>query len=282
MILGLAGIIVAMILFLVLVYKGFSSYYIAPICAIIVAVTNALNPVEAFATTYVTGMTDIMIQIFPIILLGCMLGKLISDVGAATSIANTLYAKFVANKTGDTQIKAAVLVVVIFSSLLTYCGISGYVLVFTLFPIFMIIAEKTNIPRRYVPAMLCANCGVMAAPGAPQVNNVIACNILKTNPTAAFIPGIIAVILIEVGVYFTLSRMIIKAQRNGEIFDYGPVQRVEETERKLPNFWVSLIPLILVFVLYTILHLHVSVALTAGILSCLILMGKYIQSLFGT
>lgn len=50
MTIGIIGIIIALILFMVLVYKGISSFIVAPICAIIVAVTNAMNPVDTFYT----------------------------------------------------------------------------------------------------------------------------------------------------------------------------------------------------------------------------------------
>ena len=41
---GLVGIVIALVLFLVLVYKGWSSYWVAPVCAIIVAVFNKMGP----------------------------------------------------------------------------------------------------------------------------------------------------------------------------------------------------------------------------------------------
>ena len=41
-VLGLIGIIVSLVLFLILVYKGWHTYWVAFICAIIVALTNGL------------------------------------------------------------------------------------------------------------------------------------------------------------------------------------------------------------------------------------------------
>ena len=40
---GLIGILVAMVLFLVMVYKNCVSYWVAILCAIIVALTNQLD-----------------------------------------------------------------------------------------------------------------------------------------------------------------------------------------------------------------------------------------------
>ena len=56
-VIGFMGILIALILFLVLVYKGWSSYWVAPICALIVAITNNLNFKE-------TIFKDIMLEVF--------------------------------------------------------------------------------------------------------------------------------------------------------------------------------------------------------------------------
>ena len=46
---GLIGIILALVIFLVAVYKGFSSYWVAPVYAIIVAVFNRMAPDQVIA-----------------------------------------------------------------------------------------------------------------------------------------------------------------------------------------------------------------------------------------
>ena len=50
----------------------------------------------------------------------------------------------------------------------------------------------------------------------------------------------------------------------------------------LPNFFVALVPLILVFLLYSVAKLDVAVALVVGNLSALILMGRYIDKKDGS
>jgi len=43
---GLLGIVLALVLFLILTYKGFSPFWTAPVCAIVVAVFNLIGPVD--------------------------------------------------------------------------------------------------------------------------------------------------------------------------------------------------------------------------------------------
>lgn len=282
------GIIIALLLFLILVYKGVSSFIVAPICAIVIAVTNGLSPVATFYV-FSKGVGEMFITLFAIMFFGVILGKVFTDTGAAVSIARTLTDRFVKPLSGDKQIWSAMLIIILMSGLMTMGGIDGFVLTFTVFPIYMIIAEMSNIPRRFVPAMLMINCAFMAAPGAPQINNIAMTAALNSQgynvtSTAGLIPGIISVIIITALCYVTLSKFIINAKRRGEVFDYGEVKvvKVFDDSRKLPNFWLSLTPLVLVFVLYTIFKLDIVIALPSAIVLNLVLMGRYMEKKDGS
>ena len=180
MVIGIIGIVVALIVFLWGAYKNVSVLYLAPIAGIIVAVTNGLDVTQAFTSYHigavapstadpsvyeVGGVAGMLIQIFPTVFLGGLLGKVMTDSGAADSIATTLVKKFVMPvKDKEKQARVAVLIMLIIEVILTFGGIDGFVAVFATFPICMIIAEHVGIPRRYVPAMLCLSCGANSAP----------------------------------------------------------------------------------------------------------------------
>ena len=295
---GLIGIILALVIFLVAVYKGFSSYWVAPVCAIIVAVFNRMAP-ETLISSYVSGIVDLITSLFFIVFFGAMLGKLYNDTGAASSIAKTLTNTFVIKRSGDAQVRAAILVVLIISALLTMGGIDGYVLAFTMIPICFVMSEMVDIPRRFIPGMMILNCGFMAAPGAPQIDNIMAQAAIMSgvsqnealapyleqgfhiSSTAGLVPGIVAVIIIAGGGYFVLTHMILKAKHQGEHFDWGHCQKMNEgQDRPLPNFVVALIPLVLVFCAYTLfpaitgITVNIAIALGIGIVAAIILMGR--------
>jgi H+/gluconate symporter-like permease len=162
-------------------------------------------------------------------------------------------------------------------------GIDGYVLVFTMFPVALILAEACNIPRRFIPGMLVLNCAFMAAPGAPQITNVLAQTALAAaghpvSSTAGLLPGIVGVIIILLGSYFVMQKMMFKAIDKGEVFEYGPVEAIKtDTQRKLPPFILSILPLVVVFFAYTIIGWHIAIALSLGILVNLITMQQYIE-----
>ena len=280
---GIIGIVIALILFLVLVYKGVSSYIVAPVCAIIVAATNALDPVDTFYL-FAQGLGDMFIQLFALVFLGALLGKVYTETKAAASIAKTLSFAFITKRKGDAQVRVAVFILMVIAGLMTMGGIDGFVLTFTTFPIAMIIARMVDIPRRYIPAMLMLNCAFMACPGAPQINNIAMVQALRgegyeVSSTSGLIPGLVAVVIVIVLGYITLTGMIIRSKRRGEHFDDGGIKSVDvfSDEVKMPNFVVALIPLVVVFVLYTLLKQDVAVALAAGNILALVLMGRYID-----
>ncbi|HCX65602.1 MAG TPA: hypothetical protein DHN33_10380, partial [Eubacteriaceae bacterium] len=66
MYIGLLGIILGLLVFLVLTYKGFSTYYVAAISALIIAVTNSLNPLTAITESFIGGLVEILFGLFTI------------------------------------------------------------------------------------------------------------------------------------------------------------------------------------------------------------------------
>ena len=292
MALGIIGIVVALAIFLYGAYKNVSVLYLAPLCGVIVAVTNGLNANDAFTSLYVgaveenaaTGVWEIggvcgmITAIFPTVFLGGLFGKVLADSGAAQSIASTLVNKFVMpvnNK--EKQAKRAVLIMLLIECILTYGGVDGFVAIFATFPICMYMASRIGIPRRMVPAMLALSCGANSAPFVLSINNIICMSILQTSPGAAPIPGFISFIVIEVGVYFICSTFIIKEMRKGETFDYGNCEPIpDDNAKKLPHFALAMIPLVVVFLLFAIVQIA-SLALVSGIAAVIILMAPHFK-----
>jgi H+/gluconate symporter-like permease len=282
-VLGIFGIVVALVLFMLLVYKGWSSYWVAPICVVIVAATNLMNPVEAFTKFFIPGVLDMALNIFTVVFMGAILGRVFTASGAAASIATTLTGKFITGVSQEKQVNQTIFCLLVISTLLTLGGIDAYVMYFTLFPVCLTISKRINIPRRFIPGMLCLNTAFIAAPGVPNFYNIMA-NVAFTGvgitlPNAFGLTGYVGCLVVAIGGYFILTRMINKAMANGEVFEYGDLQVKDEDEkRKLPNFWVSVLPLLIVFVFYTVLGLNISVALSSGIIATLIFMHRYIPT----
>ena len=303
MVIGLIGIIVAMVLFLVMVYKNCVSYWVAILCAIIVALTNQLNVLDAlFAlggekSSFLQGMVDLLPTMFKVVFMGSIIGKLYTDSGAVTSIANALINTFVAKRTGPGKVTAAVIVLAVLNCLLTLGGIDGYVVTFTMVPICLSICQQCNIPRRFIGGFMTLNCAFMIFPGAPQIYNVMGVagaaqfagengmspEQLGVTSTAGFIPGVIASLIVVVLSVVTMIVVCKRAMAKGETFETGGCEMpAAEEGRKLPHVVLCILPLVVVFVLYSVIPLATGVtidvfwALLAGMILAAVLFLPYL------
>ncbi|MBR4941088.1 MAG: GntP family permease, partial [Clostridia bacterium] len=57
-VLSLIGIVLGLVLLIVLAYKGHSIIWVAPVCAILVAVLGGLNILTAYMGDYMKGAAD--------------------------------------------------------------------------------------------------------------------------------------------------------------------------------------------------------------------------------
>ncbi|MCC8122316.1 MAG: hypothetical protein LIO58_02090 [Oscillospiraceae bacterium] len=279
--LGIIGIILAFAFLLLMTFRNVSTIILATVSVVIVAVFNQLPIVSAVTETYVGGIADLVVMLFMLIMLGTILGQIYTQSGASTSIANTFIKAFVNRATGERKIRVACAVIIIIACLFQFGGIDSFVVMFTTFPIIVTMFKQLNIPRKYIPGMLMCSVGVGACPGAPTVHNILPMTLFGTTSTAGAVPGVVAFLIIEVGAWLMITTLIIRAMRRGEGFEYGQMEQMPDFNakdgRSQPNFVVALLPLILVFVLFTIFGLNISIALAAGILLALVLMGKNIS-----
>jgi len=75
------------------------------------------------------------------------------------------------------------------TGLLTFGGVSGFVVFFVVYPIALQMFKRANLTRRLIPAAISAGCWTwsMTAPGSPSIQNTIAMKSLGTTATAVFL-----------------------------------------------------------------------------------------------
>ncbi|MBC7472671.1 MAG: GntP family permease, partial [Candidatus Sericytochromatia bacterium] len=120
---GVAGIILSLILLIYFAYRGVSVLILAPLMAILATLLNGGTPVMAtYTEVFITNFAKYAKLYFPLFLLGAIFGKVMDDSGSAKSIAS-----FISNKIGKNN---AVLAIVISCAILTYGGVSLFVVPF--------------------------------------------------------------------------------------------------------------------------------------------------------
>lgn len=261
--LDLLGIIIGLGLLMFLAYKGMSIIWIAPITAGIVALFGGINLLEAYTVNYMQGFVNFTRAWFPVFLFGAIFGKVMGDTGAAQAVAHWIIAKI-----GKKQ---AILAVVLGCGVLTYGGVSLFVVVFAMYPLALALFREANLSRALIPGAIALGSftfTMTAIPGSPQIQNLIPMQYYGTTPTAAPIMGIAgAVIMLVVGMLW-MQYSAKKRTEAGEV--YTELAGVTDLDvANLPNPLVSAIPLLSVILLLNLFNLPILYSLGAGILLAL-------------
>ncbi|MGE7989526.1 GntP family permease [Pseudomonas sp. NPDC089554] len=236
----------ALALLMLAAYRGYSVILFAPIAALgAVLLTDPSAVAPAFTGVFMEKMVGFIKLYFPVFVLGAVFGKLIELSGFSRSI--------VAAAIRLLGTRQAMLVIVLVCALLTYGGVSLFVVVFAVYPFAAEMFRQSDIPKRLIPATIALGAfsfTMDALPGTPQIQNIIPSAFFNTNAWAAPWLGVIGTIFVfSVGMLY-LHRQRNKALRKGE--GYGTSLRNEpETadDIDLPNPWLALSPLVLVGVM---------------------------------
>ncbi|KRG69746.1 transporter [Stenotrophomonas terrae] len=241
-------IVLAALGFLMLVaYRGYSVILFAPIAALgAVLLTDPSLVAPMFTGLFMDKMVGFLKLYFPVFLLGAVFGKLIELSGFSKSIVGAAIRLFGPQR--------AMLSIVLVSGLLTYGGVSLFVVVFAVYPFAAEMFRQSNIPKRLIPATLAVggfSFTMDALPGTPQIQNIIPTTFFGTDTWAAPVLGTLgSIFVLAVGMAYLEWRRRV-AVRNGE--GYGdPATLVNEPVpfigTNLAHAGIAVLPLLLVFV----------------------------------
>jgi H+/gluconate symporter-like permease len=273
---GLGG---GLALLIILTLRGWNLFISAPVCALVVALTSGL-PVFIgdinFVRNYMSGFTGFVGSWFFMFLLGSIFGKFMEDTGAADSVA-----AWITGKLGKDR---AVLAVVIACAVLTYGGVSLFVVAFAVYPMALSLFKEANLPRRFIPAALAFGSVTftMTSAGSPEIQNWIPMEFLGTTPYAAWEVSLVVAVFMAVFGYWWLLRIIRSATVRGEVFQ-ARISDPQLTDRKLPHPVTGLIPLAVVLIVSflfhdTLMQNALILALLGGVLSLMAINRAYFRN----
>ena len=250
-IIQVVGILLAIVLIIYAAMKGFSILIVAPIAAIVVILTNQMDFFDSLIgkeNSFMTGLAGFVINFFAVFVLGSILAKYIDASGAAQSIAQKIL-----EKTGTDKPFPVLVALFIITAVLTYGGISLFVVVFVLVPLAKPLFKQLNIAWNLIsiPIMLGLGTFTMTMlPGAPSIQNVVPTAYLGTTLTAAPLLGIIGSIVAVAFALWYMKAMLNKSIARGETFaDFGVSDSNEEVKSKVPSFFISVLPILLLIVI---------------------------------
>ncbi|NMW23719.1 GntP family permease, partial [Rhodanobacter denitrificans] len=224
-------------------YRGYSVILFAPIAALgAVMLTEPALVAPMFTGLFMDRMVGFLKLYFPVFMLGAVFGKLIELSGFSKAI--------VAATIGLVGRSRAILSIVLVCALLTYGGVSLFVVVFAVYPFAAELFRQSDIPKRLIPGTIALGAFTFtmdSLPGTPQIQNIIPTSFFGTNTWAAPWLGTIgAVFILVIGLTYLDWRRR-KAAAAGEGYGDNLVNEPAPFEDgKLAHPLVALLPLVLV------------------------------------
>jgi len=244
--LGVIGIIISLGLLMYLAYRGISVLILAPVLALLAVLFQGgqTHLLATYTEVFMVNFAAYAKQYFPIFILGAIFGKIMDDSGAAKAIAHAISTKLGKNK--------AILSVVLSCAILTYGGVSLFVVAFAVYPIAAALFKEADIPKRLIPGAIALGAftfTMTALPGTPQIQNAIPMPFFGTNAYAAPIIGIIgAIVMFGLGMLW-LERRAKQALATGEGYGNHQDEVVQVFDfSKLPKLYLALTPIFIVLV----------------------------------
>ncbi len=245
---GTVTIFVALFGLMYLAYRGFSIILVAPIFAVVAALASEHAVMPVFSELYMTKAAEYIKNYYAVFLFGAVFAKLMEKGGLASSVAGKIIDVLGA--------KRAVLAVLLGCGALTYGGLSVFVVAFVMYPFGAVVFKEADIPKRLLPATLWMGIfsfAMVALPGTPQIQNIIPSSYFGTSTWSGIGIGLFASAIFLFLGWAWINYRAKKLKAAGE--GYGNYVEGESKKRKLPlpDWKLSLIPLLMVIVLNVIL-----------------------------
>ena len=233
-------------LLMFLVVRGKSIFVVAPLCALLAVTLSGEDPLTKMSGAYMTGFADYVRRFFLIFALGAVFGKLMEDSGAAITVAHG-----VGKLLGKQR---ACLAVVLACALLTYGGVSLFVVGFSVYPLAVQLFRAANLPRRFIPGAIAFGSitFTMTSAGSPEIQNLIPIQYLVdaaghplTDARAGWpVSIVVSVFMLAVGQWY-LDRVIRRAIADGEHFEARDGDHVAvQAGSNAPSFLAAATPLV--------------------------------------
>ncbi|MFZ7103397.1 MAG: GntP family permease [Peptococcaceae bacterium] len=242
------GIVFSLALLMFIAYRGYSVILFAPVCALIAAATAGWPLLATYTEVFMPNGMNYAKSYFPVFLLGAVFGKVMEDSGAAKAIAHWIIKKLGSGK--------AITAVVLACAVLTYGGVSLFVVAFAVYPFAAAMFKEGNIPKRLIPGCIALGSftfTMTAFPGTPQIQNLIPGKYFGTTSYAAPTVGILAGLMMAVGgilwLEYRKKKFIAAGENYGSKHEFINEPEAVVDEAGLMNPVLGILPLLAVLVL---------------------------------
>jgi len=182
----------ALIFLMFVAYRGYSVILFAPVAALgAVLLTDPTLVPPMFSSVFMEKTVGFVKNYFPVFMLGAVFGKVIELSGFSKSIVSAVI--------GVLGRERAVLSIVVVCAILTYGGVSLFVVVFAVYPFAAEMFRQGDIPKRLIPCTIALGAfsfTMDALPGTPQIQNIIPTTFFNTTTWAAPVLGLVGSVFV--------------------------------------------------------------------------------------
>jgi len=222
------GLVVGLLVLMGCALRGFSILLASLLATVVVIATNHLPLADSLLVDYAIGPLGGFTfagKFFLLFVSGAVFGRAMAETKAAQTLAHLL-----AEMLGKDR---ALWIITGAFAILTYGGVSVFVVIFALYPLGVELVRGANIPKRLFCGAAILGSGTFtmtALPGAPSIQNVISAEKLGTSLFAGPALGLLAAaIMFGLGMWY-LERERKKAALRGE--DFVPASHDLEPDGK--------------------------------------------------
>lgn len=273
-------LVIAIVLFGVLAFRQMSALILAPLVTIFVIVLSGMPVLDTLLNDFMPATSDYITKYFLIFFVGALFGAVYQFTGAAESIALAM------GRLSHNHFVAPMIMCI--TGLLTFGGVSGFVVFFVVYPIALQMFKRANLTRRLIPAAISAGCWTwsMTAPGSPSIQNTIAMKSLGTPATAALIPSLIATMAEFLMIFLWLEWRARSFTKKGKLFfddslkmQLASEELEERASENLPHPLIALIPIAAIILCFNVAKLPVETSVTVGIILAVVLMFRKVADI---
>ncbi|ACO77608.1 integral membrane permease/GntP family/citrate transporter [Azotobacter vinelandii CA] len=242
--LAITGIVLSLVLLMYLAYRGINVLVLAPALALFAVLFSGESGtlLGTYTQVFMQSLGNYVVKYFPLFMLGAIFGKLMDDSGSARAIAHWLVRRLGSER--------SILTIVLACGILTYGGVSLFVVGFAVYPIAAALFREADMPKRLIPGAIALGAltfTMTALPGTPAIQNAIPMPFFGTDAFAAPVLGILGGGVMLLGGMFWLNHRASLARVAGEGFgSHVDEARIEEATGSGPGIALALLPIVLV------------------------------------
>ncbi len=232
---------------------------------------------NAAISSYASGAATAVQRYMLLFMFSSLFGAFIRDAGIASAMSASFY-HVIERAPKRWQKVLAVSVVPLVNAILTYAGVSIFVVVFVVAAIAKDLFERMDVPWHLYSMSIIGSATFTAGllPGTPSLHNIVPTNYLGTTLTAA---PVLSMVLAALSVFLGAGYMVFavkRTEKKGEGF-LPTGEEISKTEfhisqSEIPlNVPLSILPVLSPVLLINVAHLSVELSMLLGCLLLLVL-----------